>query len=169
MFTGGCENIGNVVYHVFSPLGLAYNPTGDWVMQQSRNANMWLDDMGVKPRFVIHDRDRKYPDEFREIWKSEAVRCIRIPLKAPKANSFTESFLETLKREALNYFMCFGLDQLDYILKIWVSYYNTLRPHRGITMNNEVLDETFRPQLEGTVRCKQQLGGIIRAYYREAA
>jgi len=34
---------------------------------------------------------------------------------------------------------------------------------------NDVLDETFKPQLEGRVRCKQQLGGIIKSYYRDAA
>jgi hypothetical protein len=36
-------------------------------------------------------------------------------------------------------------------------------------MTNDVLDETFEPQLHGTVRCKQQLDGIIKSYYREAA
>jgi putative transposase len=30
-------------------------------------------------------------------------------------------------------------------------------------------DKTFAPQRHGTVRCKQQLGDIIRTYYREAA
>ena len=86
-----------------------YNPTGDWVMQQARNANMWLDDMGVKPRFVIHDRDRKYPDEFRAFWRSEGARGLLIPLKAPMANAFTETWIESTKREILNYFMCFSL------------------------------------------------------------
>lgn len=146
-----------------------FNPNGDWVMQQTRNANMWLDDMGVKPRFVIHDRDTKLTKEFRDFWKSEGARCIRIPLKAPMANAFTETWIETHKRECLNYFMCFSLDQLDYITKTWARYYNTLRPHRGIGMKNELLDENFRPQFEGAVRCKQQLGGIIKSYYREAA
>ncbi len=36
-------------------------------------------------------------------------------------------------------------------------------------MENEVLDGTFRPQTHGIVRCWQQLGGIIKSYYREAA
>jgi len=36
-------------------------------------------------------------------------------------------------------------------------------------MNNEVLNKKFKPQLESAVRCKQQLGGIIKSYYREAA
>jgi len=146
-----------------------FNPTGDWVMQQTRNANMWLDDMGVTPRFVIHDRDRKYPDAFKAFWKTEGVRCIRIPLKAARANAFVETWIESLKRECLNYFMCFGEDQLDYITTTWVRYYNTRRPHRGLGMKNEVLEKTFIPQSEGVVRCRQQLGGLIKSYYREAA
>lgn len=108
-----------------------YHPNGKWVVQQARNASMWLDDMGVKPRFLIHDRDRLFPNEFRKFWKSGGVRCIRIPFKAPRANAFAESWIESHKRECLNYFMCFSLDQLDYIKTTWVAYYNTLRPHRG--------------------------------------
>ena len=146
-----------------------YNPDGDWVMQQTRNATMWLDDLGVQPRFLIHDRDRKYPDEFRAFWKTEGVRCIRIPIEAPKANAFSETWIESFKREALNHFMCFSLEQLDYIKSTWVTYYNTRRPHRGIGMNNNVLDERFQSQTHGVVRCKSQLGGIIKSYYREAA
>lgn len=146
-----------------------YSPDGEWVMRQARNASMWLDDIGVQPRFLIHDRDRKFPDEFRAFWKTEGVRCIRIPLKAPRANAFAETWIESHKRGCLNYFICFSLDQLDYIKTTWVTYYNTLRPHRGVGMTNDVLNEDFQPQLHGTVRCKQQLGGIIKSYYREAA
>ena len=146
-----------------------FNPTGDWVMQQTRNANMWLDDMGVKPRFVIHDRDRKYPDEFKAFWKSENVRSLFIPLKAPKANAFVETWIESTKREILNHFMCFSLEQLDYILTAWVRHYHFERPHRGIGMRNEVLDETFVPRSQGAVRCRHHLGGLLKSYYREAA
>ncbi len=42
------------------------------------------------------------------------------------------------------------------------------RRKTGVGMNNEVLDETFQPQTHGTDRCNQQLGGIIKAYYRYA-
>lgn len=146
-----------------------FSPGEEWVMQQARNANMWLDDMGVTPRFLIHDRDSKFTKKFREFWKSEGVRCIRTPIKAPRANAFSESWIESFKRECLNFFMCFSLGQLNRISSTWVTYYNTLRPHRGVGMKNEVLDETFRPQFHGAVRCTQQLGGIIKSYYREAA
>ena len=137
-------------------------------MQQARNADMRLVDMGVKPRFLIHDRDRKFPNEFRTFWEMEDMRCIRIPLRSSKANAFAETCIDSHKRECLNFFMCFDLDQLDYIKTTWVTYYNTLRPHRRVGMTNDVLDETSQPQLHCTVRCKQQLGEIIKPYYLDA-
>jgi putative transposase len=146
------------------------NPDEDWVMQQARNASMWLEDLGVEPRFFVHDRDTKLTRKFREFWRDESgARPICIPLKAPKANAMTETWIEACKRECLNKFVCFGLDQLDYILSTWTAYYNTRRPHRGIGKNNEVLDPAFRPHARGPVRCRQQLGGIIKDYFREAA
>ncbi len=146
-----------------------YHPDGTWVMQQARNANMWLDDMGVKPRFLIHDRDRKFPNEFRTFWRTEGVRCIRIPLKAPMANSFCESYIGKTKQEVLNHFICFSRGQLDYILRVWLKHYHGQRPHRGVGRDNTVLDVDFVPQTEGRIRCKTELGGILKSYYREAA
>ena len=138
-------------------------------MQQSRNASMWLDDEGLDARFLIHDRDRKFPDYFKESWKSEDIACIKTPVMAPKANAFCESFIGTLKRECLNNFYCFSIDQLHYINRTWIRYYNTERPHRGKDKKNLVLDADFSPQAKGRVKCKEQLGGLIKSYYREAA
>ncbi|MCF6287130.1 MAG: hypothetical protein L3K26_18380 [Candidatus Hydrogenedentes bacterium] len=33
----------------------------------------------MTPRFLIHDRDRKFPDNVRDFWKGEGVRTIKIP------------------------------------------------------------------------------------------
>ena len=45
----------------------------------------------------------------------------------------------------------------------------TLRPHQRFGIDNEILDENFEPRTVGQVRCKEELGGIIKSYYREAA
>jgi len=145
-----------------------YHPNSDWIMQQARNASMWMEDEGIKPRFLIRDRDRKYPDEFDTFWKPD-VRCIRIPPKAPKANSFVESYISSTRREILNHFICFSRGQRDHILRVWLKYYHEQRPHRGVGRDNTVLDENFIPITEGTIRCKSELGGILKSYYREAA
>ena len=130
---------------------------------------MWMEDEGIEPRFLLRDRDRKFPDSFHNFWFEQGAQPIRTPMRAPKANAFCESFIGTLKHECLNHFMCFSQEQLDYIVRTWVRHYNTVRPHRGIGMDNEVLDKTFRPQFTGRVRCKTELGGIIKSYYRDAA
>ena len=31
-----------------------YNPTGEWMQQQARNATMWMEDEGIQLRFLIH-------------------------------------------------------------------------------------------------------------------
>ena len=41
-----------------------YHPDATWVMQQARNASMWLDENDLDMRYLIRDRDRKFPDEF---------------------------------------------------------------------------------------------------------
>ncbi len=146
-----------------------YHPNKKWVMQQARNATMWMEDEGIKPRFLIRDRDKKFPPEFDPFWKDEGMRVIKTPVKAPKANAFAESYIGSFKREILDHFVCFSLEQLDYINRVWLEHYHRHRPHRGIGRNNSVLDECFTPMDSGEVRCRTKLGGIIREYYREAA
>ena len=145
-----------------------YHPYSDWVMQQARNATMWMDEEGIAPRFLIRDRDGKFPDEFDAFWKPD-VRCIRIPIKAPMANSFCESYIGKMKQEVLNHLICFSRGHLDYILRVWHKHYHEQRPHRGVGRDNTVLDEAFVPKTEGAVRCKSELGGLIKSYYRDAA
>ena len=136
--------------------------------QIARNVTGWDGEL-EGARFLIHDRDTKFTEAFDEHFRRDDGGPVLTPYGAPVANCFAESWIGSLKRECLNYFLCFDFDQLDYILRAWVCYYNTQRPHRGIGMNNEVLDTKFAPQSHGAVRCRQQLGGIIKSYYREAA
>ena len=57
------------------------HPDSEWVMKQAHNASIWLAEEGVTPRFLIRDGDRKFPDSFKDFWKADDVRVIRIPQK----------------------------------------------------------------------------------------
>ncbi len=146
-----------------------FNPEEEWVLQQSRNASMWFQDLGIQVRHLIHDRDTKYSQRFRAFWKSERVKCLRTPVRSPMANSFAENYVGKIKRECLNHFFCVSLDQLDYINREWLAYYNEQRPHQGTDIGNKVLRPDFRPTTEGEIKREQRLGGIISYYYRDAA
>ena len=145
------------------------SPNEQWVVQQAWNASMWLEEESCKPKYIPHHRDTKYSRAFREFWRSNGTKRIRSPIQDPKANAFAESFIGTIKRECLNHFVCFGRDQLDYVTDTWVRRYNTERPHRGADMNNMVLDHTFSPSTHGAIGCRQELGGLVKSYFREAA
>ena len=153
------------VYHSYPTM----HPNRDWVIQECRNASMWLEGEGLEVKFLLRDRDAKYPNSMKAFWEDQDVTTVKTPVRSPKANAFCESFIGTLKRECLNHFMCFSIDHLHYITRTWIRYYNTERPHRGKDIGNRVLDVDFTPRAEGNVKCKEQLGGIIRSYYREAA
>ncbi|MBF0185560.1 MAG: transposase [Magnetococcales bacterium] len=146
-----------------------YSPDSAWVTQQARNVLMWCHEQGIKPEYLIRDADTKFSGPFKEVWKSEGIRIIQIPHKAPQANAFAESFVSTIKRECLDFFTCFSLSQLDYILITWLRHYNTERPHTGEGIGNNVLQVDFHPQQTGPIRSRKILGGIARSYYRKAA
>src|SRR5262249_39446488 len=40
--------------------GITTNPDGRWVTQQARNLLMELGDEGIRPRFLVRDRDSKF-------------------------------------------------------------------------------------------------------------
>jgi putative transposase len=146
-----------------------FHPRDEWVIQQARNASMWLEDIGVFATGLIRDRDRKFTPRFDAIWKSEGARIHRTPVRSPRANSFCECYIGKTKKECLNHFLCFSLDHLDYINREWLDYYHRQRPHQGIDIGNKVLDADFRPAKTGDVKREERLGGVIAWYYRDAA
>jgi hypothetical protein len=135
------------------------HPDEAWVMQQARNVAMWLDDHGIEARYLIHDRDTKFTRQFDAFWNGTGVRCIRIPPKAPQANTFCESFIGTCKHQCLNHFVCFGLGQLAHINRVWLDYYHTQRPHQGT--GNNVISADFGRTSAGPIKRQEQLGGIV--------
>jgi putative transposase len=73
--------------------GITTNPDGRWVTQQARNLLMTLDDEDVRPRFFIRDRDSKFTREFDEVFRSEGMRVIKAPVRAPKARAHAERWV----------------------------------------------------------------------------
>jgi putative transposase len=53
-------------------------------------------------RFLIHDRDSKFTAAFDEVFRSEGIRTIRTPVRAPRANAFIERWIDTVRRECLD-------------------------------------------------------------------
>jgi putative transposase len=65
--------------------GCTTNPSGAWVTQQTRNLS--FTGVSERMRFLIHDRDSKFTAAFDEVFRSEDIRVIHTPIRAPQANA----------------------------------------------------------------------------------
>ena len=148
-----------------------YHADGSWMLQQARNFARWCEEHGIDIEHVIHDRDTKFTKSFDALFGGQGVRVIRTPVQAPNANAFAESWVATVKRECLNYFVCFSLRHLDHIAHEYRQFYNRDRPHQGVG-NRPLSSCPHIAQDSGSqapICCRESLGGLLKAYYRKAA
>lgn len=104
-------------------------PNAAWMLQQARNLLMDLDDRERQVRFLIHDRDAKFPPAFDALLQRENIKVIRTPVRAANANAHMERWIGTVRRECLDRILIIGRHQLDQVLRTYVRHYNCTRPH----------------------------------------
>jgi putative transposase len=110
------------------------NPDTAWMTQQARNLLMDVDDRGQRPRFLIHDRDRKFSRAFDAILASEGIEIVRTPIQAPNANAYAERWVGSVRRECLDRLLIFGRRQLEHVLRVYIRHFNQQRPHRALDL-----------------------------------
>src|SRR6266542_4447131 len=148
--------------------GVTEHPDLAWVTQQARN--LAIEDRLEGVRFLIRDRDSKYPWSFDEVLRSEGVRIIRSPIRAPKANAICERWVGTVRRECLDHVLVLGHRHLDRVLASYVAHYNEARPHRGLDLQSpEPRGDRLGTIDPRTVRRRDILGGIVHEYEPVAA
>src|SRR5207248_6971106 len=89
------------------------SPNTAWMLQQARNLLMELDDRDRRVRFLIHDRDAKFPRAFDGLLASEKIKVIRTPVRAPNANAHMERWVGTVRRECLDRLLILGRPRPD--------------------------------------------------------
>jgi transposase InsO family protein len=71
-------------------LGATAHPTAAWVAQAARNLAMDLEDAGRTARYVIRDRDGKFPALFDAILADVGVKTVLSGVQTPRMNSIME-------------------------------------------------------------------------------
>jgi hypothetical protein len=80
-------------------VAITSKPDTPWMLQQASNLLMELDDRDQQMRFLLHDRDAKFPRAFDVLLESDGVNVIHTPVRAPNANAHTERWVGTVRRE----------------------------------------------------------------------
>jgi putative transposase len=149
-------------------------PDTKWMLQQARNLLMELDDRDRRVRFLIHDRDAKFPRAFDALLATEDIKVIRTPVRAPNANAHMERWVGSVRRECLDRLLIFGRRQLEHVLRVYVKHYNRRRPHRALDLKPPDMGASssvaagLQPQ-DLHVHRRDLLGGLIHEYEHAAA
>ena len=147
--------------------GCTAHPTAAWVTQQARNLAWSLQDADASPRFLIHDRDAKFPPTFDAVFAAEGIEIVRTPYRSPAANAYAERWVGSVRAECLDLLLIVNEAHLRHVLAGYVAHYNQARPHRGLGQQTPIPRVPSEPR--GAVRRRDILGGLIREYDRGAA
>ena len=147
--------------------GCTTNPTGGWVTQQARNLS--FTGLFERTRFLIHDRDSKFAAAFDDVFRSEGIRVIHTPIRAPQANAYAERFVRTIRRECLDWLLILGRRHLECVLRVYTAHYNRERPHHGLALLSPEAKKEAWPPTGREVKRRDRLGGLIHEYHRAAA
>ena len=131
-----------------------------------------MDEWGILEgcRYLIHDRDTKFTDSFRAIVKSSDVDPLKLPARSPNLNAYAERWVKSVKEEALSKLILFGEASLRHVLSEYLVHFHRERNHQG--KGNVLLFPAAtqaKNRVDGSVGCKERLGGLLKYYHRDAA
>jgi transposase InsO family protein len=155
-------------------LGTTAHPTHAWVIQAIRNLVM---DLGNAEqcnavRFLIRDRDAKYPALIEEILSDTGITTVLTGVRTPRMNAIMERWVKTLRAELLDRTLIWNETHLRHALHQYQRHYNQHRTHRALAAAAPLqqlphpLDPDRIERL--TIRRHDHLGGVIHEY-RNAA
>jgi transposase InsO family protein len=143
------------------------HPTRAWVTQQARQMMWELADREPRIHFLIRDGDTKFTWTFDTVFRSEGIHIIRTPVRAPNANSYADRWIRSVRDECLDKLLIFSEDHLRRVMRDYIVYSNTARPHQGLEQRIPMAPSTL--VIHGPIQCRKVLGGILHDCYREAA
>jgi hypothetical protein len=83
-------------------LGATAHPSSTWAGQAAKNPVMDLEDAGCRARFLIRDRDGKFPELFDAVLRDAGIEVVLSGVQMPRMNSIMERWVQTCRRELLD-------------------------------------------------------------------
>ena len=135
--------------------------------QAVRNLLMDLEDANnlAQVRFLIRDRDAKYPALIDEILSGARITTVLTSVRAPRTNAITEHWVKTLRAELPDRTLIWNENHLRHALREYEQHYNLHRTYRSLaaTAPMRARPEPLEPDhIEcPAIRRQDRLGGVI--------
>jgi transposase InsO family protein len=113
-------------------LGATAHPSAAWATQTARNLVMDIEDTGCQVKYLIRDRDDKYPAVFDAVLADAGIHVVLSGVRMPRMNAMMERWVRTCRRELLDRTLIFNQRHRLHALREYEVFYNEHRPHQGI-------------------------------------
>ena len=150
-------------------LGATGHPTASWTAQAARNLVMDLQDADCRARFLIRDRDGKFPGLFDAILGDAGIEVVLSGVRIPRMNSIMERWVQTCRRELLDRTLIWNQSHLLHALREFEQFYNGHRPHQGIANTRPLQPLPVPLEVPDQIACldirrRDRLGGVLHEY-----
>ena len=145
--------------------GIAAKANGLWMNQIGRNVTDGVDGILKGKRYLIHDRDPLFTDEFLKVLGETGVASVKLPARSPNLNTHAERFVRTIKESCLERLILFGEGSVRRAAAEFIVHYHGERNHQG--KSNVLLfpaAKVGQHKLRTRVRCSERLGGLLKYY-----
>ena len=139
------------------------HPTPVWTIHQLIEA--FPDDSA--PRFLLRDRDAICSEEFARRVKGMGIHEVPTAPRAPWQNAFVERVIGSIRRECLDHVLVLNERHLRRLMRAYLAYYNSSRPHQALE-NNSPVPREVQPPSRGRIRAVPEVGGLHHRYQRVA-
>lgn len=154
-------------------LGTTAHPSASWVIQAMKNLVMDLEVTGCRARYLIRDRDGKFPALINEILAEVGIQTVLTGIRMPRMNSIMERWVQSCRRELLDRCLLWNEHHLRHALREYERFYNQHRAHQALDQAAPLrvvpdpITDSGRIAALG-IRRGDRLGGVLHEYLHAA-
>jgi transposase len=154
-------------------LGTTTHPTAGWVAQAIKNLVMDLEDAGCRARYLIRDRDGKFPAIIDEVLADAGIQTVLCGVRVPRMNAIMKRWVQSCRHELLDRTLIWNERHLRHALHQYEQFYNTHRAHQTMmqaaplrAVPAPITDRGRIAHLD--IRRRDRLGGVLHEYQHAA-
>ncbi len=102
------------------------------------------------------------------MFAGNGARIIKTPVRSPRANSFAERYVGTVRRECLDQVLIYGERHLQRTLTEYARHYNEHRPHQSRGQRPPLHEPGQAVDVTAQIKHRQVVDGLISEYRRAA-
>jgi len=154
--------------NVLQPWQLLLVTLDGWINRQQQDVIAYIQEENRILRNKLKGKQIRFTTEFRRFLKQQGIKALRLAARSPNLNAHAERFVRSIKEGCLDRMIFFGEGSLHGAIRQFLVFYHHERNHQGF--GNRLIDPLgVVGPLEGSVTCRERLGGMLRYYYRDAA